>query len=238
MKKLLITTIFLLISTNCVFATPTYVRGNQNAGSGISTLTLTSTGAGDLLIACEEIYTAGNIPSTLSDSAGNTYTRIQNNTSTVQGFACYYKENATASGGTNTLSVTSDGTYGRYVVAEYSGVSTSSSLRTSGQNYNAAANSFTSNASAMTTVVGDLVIGFMFNYSAAITAGSGYTGETSPSQSLLEDKVATSTSENPNGTSTGSNAWLGIGAAFAPTAGAAPGNVKINKAVINQATIN
>jgi hypothetical protein len=207
MKNILL--LFLLLSTN-VWATPTLVRSNQAEGNPQATITLPSNNVGNLLIITLE--TTGSIVSP-SDTAGNTWTEIQEVDGVGWSYEAWYAKNCKASASTNTITLNDGGGYARVMAAEFSGVDTVSPLRNANSNTSTGTSLTTG---VITTVSGDLVVGWFFNNGASVTSGGSYTPITSPSDALMEYKVTSTTSENPDATSS-SNQWSAVGGAFIPS---------------------
>lgn len=234
MKKLLLLFVFCLWA-NISFSAPAFVRASTTAsGSGGVTIAFTSNNAGDLIVVHGEIGGSGplNAP---TDTAGNTYTLI---TSDTAGGAwvhyMWYAKNINTSAGTNTITMTnSSAGFTRAAAVEYSGIDTSAPLRNSSHT-GASSNSLSTGN--ITTVSGDLVVASFFNNGNSITAAGGYTDRQNWSTSLIEDKITSTTVENPSATSINNTQWTGVGAAFKPNS-VTHANT-INAGTINNATIN
>lgn len=193
-----------------------FVRGNSTSASSGFTITLPSNDAGNLIIVGVE--STASSTDTPTDTASNTYTLIQNNVSGGWYFKLWYAKNCNASASTNTITTSSGGGFSRNTVYEFSGLDTTTPLRTSNQN-SASNNSVT--AGALVTVSGDLIIGYVFSNGGTLSAGTGYTIPITPADvfAAMEYKVTSSTSENPAMGNTGSAQWTAISAAFIPASG-------------------
>ncbi len=196
--------------------TPTWVRGNY--AQGTNTANFTSNTAGDLLVA--GVWAAAGGTLSVSDSAGNTYTSIGSATDANGSKSqLFYVANCTASGSTNTVTVSGNVGFTRLALGEWSGVAATSPLRTHSE---ANGNSTTPDTGNMTVTVGDLVVGWLEDEdggNASFTIDATYTyreGQgNGASFEALCDKLAASTTEHPNGTGH-ADKWTALGAAFKP----------------------
>lgn len=188
-------------------------NSNSSSGAGSGNVTLPSNNVGDIIIVATE--TNGVIRSLPTDTAGNTWTLVQNNVTASWGFKMWIAQNCNASASTNTITTNDASGFARNVVIEYSGVATSGSLRTSNQN---SATSTSLKGGTLSPNTGDLSVGFFFANGANLTVGSGYKIEVAPdSQSAFEDKNISNFLENPPMSGSSSVQWTGISASFVPS---------------------
>jgi hypothetical protein len=189
-----------------------FVRGGQGEGSSVTTVAFTSNNAGDLLVVA--VWSGLGGSHSISDSNTNSWTQIGTVTDGVGSIlSVYYCENCKASAGTNTITLDGGNGYKRLMCVEYSGIQTSTSLRTSLTNFGSGTTATVGN---MTVVVGDLVLGSIVGDWSNDNwgAGSGYTKRAGGTRSGIEEKIAASTTENPSASGSGAAAWTAIGAAF------------------------
>ena len=196
----------------CAWATPTFVQANQGAATSLAFTSANS--AGDLLVLGVEnnAFTVG--PLSASDTQGNTWhsacgPAVSSENQAVQ---LFYVVNSRA--GSNTVSVTgTGGNYTNMVVAEYSGVATSSPLESpcgSGTGSSA-----TASTGAFSVTTGDLTIAMGVMGAGGTTAGSGFTSRGTDTFSMLEDQVAASGTANATVGGT-SHPWAIVAAGFRP----------------------
>jgi hypothetical protein len=198
---------------------------------------------GNRLIVLTGIWSAGKATaSTVTDSAGNTYTKLTAIKANEDTELTVWSAPITAGGGTRpTITVRATGTadIGASVL-EYSGLSTAAGaavvdqLKTATGNTTVAAN-VSSGATAASTAAGELAIGFYADsgFSNALTGDSTYTVRTNVSPTgdmelLAQDRVLTSsgTTANPV-TRTGANTpWLAATIVFKVAAPAAQAQVQ------------
>jgi hypothetical protein len=168
-------------------------RATQLRGTALSLAYTSNNTAGNFLIFAVCASTGANTISGISDTAGNTWVPVNG----VGGFAAngstivqlFYVENC--AGGANTVSATiNSGRDSSLLIAEYSGVATSSSLDVF-QNG-------TTSASVTTTNANDLVFAATSgNKNTAWTAGTGWgdflNNNADSGSFAIEDQIVTST---------------------------------------------
>lgn len=181
--------------------------------SGTSTATPTSgtvaLGTGSLAYGCLRYFGATSV-STISDTAGNSYTvattRAAGGGETLVSF---YKENA-ASYASNVVTVTMGSAvqYWSVDTVEYTGINTSSSYDQTAQNDAASGGTVTS--SSFTTTANDEVLVACSQVSAAgatWTADTGYTSavQDASTVTMVQDKIVSSIQTSATTTATSSN---------------------------------
>lgn len=192
----------------CASAAPAFVQGAQAAATSVA---FTSANTAGHLLVCAVENNSFVGPLAVSDTAGNTWVSAvgPESNSDSQAVQIFYVANSKS--GSNTVSVTgTGGNYTNMVVAEYSGVATTSpadgSAEASGSSATAATGSF-----AVTS--GDLVVAMGMMGAGGTTAGSGFTSRGTDTFSMLEDQIASGATANATLTGT-SHPWSIVAAAF------------------------
>ena len=202
------------------------VQAASIEGSSVSSVAATfptSNTAGNLIVAFVRASTTTQTI-TLSDSAGNTYSKAVGTGQTTDGHqvAIFYAPNIKAGANTVTASFSGTNNHPFLAIYEYSGVSRTSPLdKTAGaQGTNA---SVSSGATATTTAANELVFaGMGLPSSSTVTwvAGSGFTLEqqdtrTSGSRAATEDQEVTATGAYAGTFSlSGASNWSAVVATF------------------------
>lgn len=165
---------------------PTLAYGSDNTGT-------------NLLVCCVTWDTAGGrVISTVTDSKGNAWgvSKFQDDTTNLQGGALYIAPNAAA--GPNTVTVTFDGSaqFTGLIIAEYSGIATTSPADGTPAGQTASGTTATDNVTSGNTttgLAGDLILGVVVDTdgNSTITGGTGFTkrGASQTSGLSLEDLV-------------------------------------------------
>lgn len=150
-----------------------------------------SVGAGNLLVL--GIYTDSSATITVSDNRGNTWNLVYNTVvSGIGRIAFYYAQNVAA--GSTTVTVTQTGAFTGLVVAEYSGIATTSSFDQT--NSGSAVSSSPSSGNVTTTQADELLVGFATTEPGVTwTAGTNFTlrDANSSGQLQLEDRIVSAT---------------------------------------------
>jgi hypothetical protein len=182
-------------------AAPARVQAASIEGSAVSSVSTTfpaSNTVGNLIIAFVRASTTTQTI-TLTDSAGNTYSKAVSQTQTTDGHqtAIFYASNIKA--GTNTVTATfsASNNHPYLAIYEYSGLSTLDKTAAA-QGATAAANS---GATATTTSANELVfagLGLPSSATQTVTAGSGFTLEqqdtrSGGSRAASEDRTVSAT---------------------------------------------
>lgn len=165
---------------------PTLAFGSDNTAANLLLCLVTWDTAG------------GRVISTVADSKTNTWTlaKFQDDTTNLQGCALYYAPNALA--GPNTVTVTFNGSalFTGLIVAEYSGIATSSPVDGTPAGQTASGTTATDNVTSgntTTSLAGSLILGVVVDTdgTATITGGTGLTkrGASQTSGLSLEDLV-------------------------------------------------
>jgi len=161
----------------------TFVQGtsatNNSLAPSIAKAFATPTSLGNLLVAIITFDTARGTGVSLSDTQGNSWQQATFGVDTrhSQSLGIFYAENI--KGGTNTVTATYTGSnpYGRLILQEYNGVTTSNSLDGLGMT-NGGSGRTPASVQFTTSAAGDLIIGAMMDDRTAnntISAGSGFT---------------------------------------------------------------
>lgn len=188
-----------LVSSRTI-GSPSFIRPPVSLGSSLSSAairaswtltTITAIPAGALVVICAQIpFNAGGSITGVSDGT-NTYTAAVTNAydgATQLVGACYYKENATAvpAGATITvtLSTSTNASVSIINAAYIVGTIVSSSLDKSAGNLTNNATAYSSTTTGTLSQTNEIAIGFvgMYNASATITEGSGFTNINTTSQ--------------------------------------------------------
>ncbi|HEY4210838.1 MAG TPA: LysM peptidoglycan-binding domain-containing protein [Steroidobacteraceae bacterium] len=204
-------------------ATPAYVQGNSNdPQSPTNTVSVTFTSAqtaGHLNVIAIGWNNATSTISSVTDTAGNTYTlAIGPTTASGNGRqSIYYAKNINAAAAnSNTVTVTFSGSvpYPDLRATEYSGINTTSPLDvTKGAS---GSSTSTSSGSVTTTNANDLIIAANYVANSTSAAGSGYTQRMiTADSSIFEDRKVTSTgSYSASATQSPTGWWIMQLAAF------------------------
>jgi hypothetical protein len=217
--------VLLVVSAGAASSAPAFVQQVTAHAGGTTKLALAPTAtvtAGNRLIVEVGIWNSGHATaSTVTDSAGNTYTEVLHFTASDGTETSVWTAPITAGGGTKpTISVTptSNADVGA-AVAEYSGLSTAAGAASVDQmthgtgTTGASAAAVASGATAPTATGGELAIGVYVDsgFGDTLTAGSGWTqrsnvSKTSDMELLSEDQGLASAGATPNASvSTGAN---------------------------------
>ena len=212
---------------NPVFVQQTSAR---KAGSSLTLAPSLAVTAGDRLIVQVGVWSGSNATtSAVSDSAGNTYTKLVAFTASDHTEMSVWSAPITAGGGTKpTVTVTASGSadIGASLV-EYSGLSTASGTGAVDQSKTATGNTsgaatVASGATAATTAGPELGVGFYADsgFGDSLTAGSGWTqrlnvSPTADMEFLVEDQVVAA-GATPNATfgTGGGTPWLAAAIVF------------------------
>lgn len=204
------------------------VRLQQNSAtpaSGSFLVTLPTITAGSLVVA--GLLSNNNVTiSTATDTAGNSYTTavgpfLKTGVGTLW---LIYKENATGIGSTNTLTVSFSAASGggEIAIAEYSGVTTSTSL----DQHPVGASGTTGTAITSTSfnpgTAGELVVAFIGDDGSggSPTAGTGYSNVVQPDTfTLMMEKLSASTGSQTAGATQTSTPWAIVAASWLTAAG-------------------
>src|SRR5438128_9988258 len=190
---------------------------NQRVASGANAKAFASNnGAGNLLICGVFIEDNTATVSSITDSAGNTWTAcaaINNNHGYGFGAQLFYAKNSIA--GANTVTVTPSAGSCTIAILEYSGADTGAPLDATA-NANAAGASSPSSGNITTTTSSELLIGWIVS-NVSQTVGSGYVFEEQPAFnffSYLEDKTSGAPGSYLADSTGSSTSWIAWIAAF------------------------
>ena len=156
--------------------------GSNSTSAAAATLTITTTvavAAGEaILVAIANHNTAAVVPSSVTDSAGNTYTLITAPNSSAVSGTLAYAINATALASGQTITITFPSTRNAAAVASrVSGIATASAFDQSATNTTGSGTAASVGPTGTTTQADELVVGlFAYSNTHTFTAGSGYTG--------------------------------------------------------------
>lgn len=173
-----------------------YVNSTSVGLTGSATgfnFTATSLTAGNLIVVLVRANTSTNpFVSSITDTAGNTYTRISNLSGGGDTSELWYAKN-TSGNGSNVVTVTFNGTYATWSgsTAQYSGCDTSSPLDATAS---ATANSTSVTSSSFTTAQADEVIvgaSQISQVGGTWTPDTGYTNRVTDSSGVtnIQDKI-------------------------------------------------
>jgi hypothetical protein len=212
--------LFLLVSVACAsnaFAGIAYVQSNaalpQTPQTTVSVTYTAAQAAGDLNVVLVGWWDTTSHVLSVTDTRGNAYSAaLAPTTQAVAGtHVIYYAPNvATATAGTNTVTVTFDAAvqYPDVRIAEYSGVATTSPVDVA---VGAGGSSATASSGAVTTTnANDLLVAGNFVSSHTTAAGTGFTSRliTDPDGSIIEDQVVSATGSYSATASLTSAPWV------------------------------
>lgn len=216
------------------FAAIAYVQkksATTASGTSVAATFTSSNTAGNFIVVVTR-NSSGQTTGTPTDTAGNTYLKaVDLNTAANRYMAIYYAMNV-ASQASNQVTVTNGTSVGNFqvIIAEFSGVATSSALDLTGSAYNAATASPTSTLTGTTAQADELVIGGctdgVFTYSAGTNSFGALTIiENAMSPNITGTEYQILTSQQTNLTvpfvQTSASASTAVSASF-KAAGAAP----------------
>jgi chitodextrinase len=225
----LLALLMLLGQGQAALATIAYVQSNSTSPNNPSLTSLSTTftaaqGAGDLNVVAVAWGTNASI-SSLTDTAGNTYTlAVQSTVSGLGMNAIYYAQNiVAAAAGANTVTVTFSAAVGDpdIRVAEYSGISTTSPLDVTVAA--TGSGTLTNSGPVTTTNANDLLVGANLVGSTTTGPGTGFTQRVISGEDgdILEDEIVSAVGSysatapiSPSGT------WIMQMAAFKAAGGA------------------
>lgn len=184
----------------------------QNGAQVTATFAKAQT-SGDLNVVAIGWNDATSKITSVTDSAGNTYTlavgpTVQSGTATQ---AIYYAKNiaaAAANGNTVTVAFNATATYPDLRIAEYGGIDPTNPIDVvaAAQGTGTLANS----GSATTTNANDLLVGASLVQDQTMSAGAGYTSRviTNPDGDILEDEIVTTSGSYAATAQVNTNAWI------------------------------
>jgi hypothetical protein len=203
--------------------TPAFVQQVSARGTRVTTRTVipaSNITAGNTLVVLVGVWSSGKATAkSVSDTAGNSYTKVQNFTASDGTELSVWTAPITAGGGTKpTITVTPTAKADVGVAAvEYSGLSSAiDQSHTNTSTTGASAGSVSSGPTAATTASNELAVGFYIDsgFNDTLTAGSGFTSRVNVSKTtnmelLVEDRLP-ALGETPNASAgTGANTvWL------------------------------
>lgn len=200
---------------------------NYNNGTSVAVAFGANVSANNLLLALLFGYANSNASASVSDTRGNTWTRIGSIVTGGDGSLYLDAFYCIANGaGADTVTYNAAGSsYMSLIIAEYSGIATTSPLDVAGSS---TGSSTSPSTSITTTNANDLIIGWvtsMAGSTVTITSGSGYTMRQEYEDAAtymhahLEDKSVSATgAQTVNATLGSSLQWIMRGAAFKESA--------------------
>ena len=196
-------------------STPGVVQTKTGSDSNpISSVSFNSANTtGNLLVGIFTVVGDQSTSFTVSDTQGNTWQKASCNYFSSNGgytICLMYAENAKA--GANTVSANFNGD-GRSILAEFSGVATTSSLDGTNSNHGTGATADSGNF--VTTNPTDLLVGGVMSFGNTPSAGSNWTALASTDQyDWSEYRTVSSAGSYSASASVGGSDWLAVGAAF------------------------
>lgn len=192
---------------------PLCVQSNSGSGTGTSLALAFSASnlATNLLVACVKTAVSGNAI-TISDTSGNTWLSAGyiDNASGGWRMQIWYAQCCLYYASTNTVTVKVASSAANVLsIAEYSGVSTAalSSI------VSASGSGTAIDSGSLTVGIGNTLVGFGYCSAGGMTVGSGFTSRQTPSNTMLEDKSSTATTDTVSFTCT-SGTWSVIAVSF------------------------
>lgn len=219
--------------------TPTAI-GQNSTSAAASSLVLTTTAAvpagAMIVLEIANHNSAAVVPSSVTDSAGNTYTLISAINSSAVSETLAYALNATALASGSTITITFPSTRNAAAAAYYvTGIATSGAVDQQASNTTGSSATPSVGPTSATTQADELVIGlFGYSNSRTFTPGSGYTAlATVESTGTVrgttgEYKIVSATgTQTPDGTFSSSTSFAGLVVTF-KAAAAGGGSVALS----------
>jgi hypothetical protein len=198
-------TLTLTVTTGgTVSSAQTIATAASSSTASLSLSFLSNTVAGDLIMVAFD-YATSAVPSSVTDSQGNTFTQVGSQLTSPGGTrsAVYYAKNIKGGADTVTVNLSASSSWLELYLTEYTGANQTNPIDTQvGASGNAGA---VSSGNATTTAAGDIIYGYCVG-DWVCSAGTGFTARSNFDGNLIEDDLA-ATAGSYAATGSATNGW-------------------------------